>query len=61
MMKPQPHPSTEMTPWLASVLRVAGVVSGCSADAKSLDPDQIEKQDGKKGPPSGRQPAASAA
>ena len=49
MMKLPPHPSTEMTPWLASVLMVAGVVSGCSADAKTLDPNQIEKQYGVSG------------
>jgi hypothetical protein len=49
MTKLQPHPPTEMTPWLASVLMVAGVVSRCAADAKTIDPDQIEKQGEKRG------------
>ncbi len=30
-------------PWLASVLMVGGVVSGCAADARTLDPHQIEQ------------------
>jgi hypothetical protein len=36
-------------PWLASVIMVGAVVSGCSADAKTLDPAEIEKQYGVSG------------
>jgi hypothetical protein len=38
--------TTKMTPWLAAVLMAGGVVSGCAADARTLDPHQIEQQYG---------------
>ncbi len=49
MTKIQPYPATKMIPWLASALMVAGVVSGCTADAKGLDPSQIEQKYGVSG------------
>jgi len=36
-------------PWLAAALVVAVVVSGCATEAKTLDPNQIEKQYGVSG------------
>ena len=47
----QPYPATKLIPWLASALAlmVAGVASGCAADAKTLDPNQIEQQYGVSG------------
>jgi hypothetical protein len=42
-----PHAATKMMLWLASALMVGGgVVSGCAADARTLDPHQIEQQYG---------------
>jgi len=38
-----------MIPWLASALVVALVVSGCATEAKTLDPNQIERQYGVSG------------
>lgn len=50
MTKIPPYsPQTKMIPWLASVLMVAGVVSGCAAEAKAPDPRQIEQQYGVSG------------
>jgi hypothetical protein len=49
MTKIQPHPPTKTIPWLAAALMVAGAVSGCTADAKTLDPNQIEQQYGVSG------------
>jgi hypothetical protein len=49
MTKNQPQPPTTMIPWLASAIVVAGVVSGCATEAKTLDPTQIEKQYGVSG------------
>ena len=46
MTKIQRHRATSMIPWLASALVVAGVVSGCTTEAKTLDPQQIESQYG---------------
>jgi hypothetical protein len=40
---------TKMIPWLASALAVAGIVSGCATEAKTLDPTQIENQYGVSG------------
>jgi hypothetical protein len=45
----QSRVSATMIPWLASVVMVGAVVSGCSADAKTLDPTEIEKQYGVSG------------
>jgi hypothetical protein len=45
----QQHPATAMIPWLASALVVAGIVSGCATEAKTLAPQQIEKQYGVSG------------
>ena len=45
----QQHPTTAMIPWLASALVVAGIVSGCATEAKTLAPQQIEKQYGVSG------------
>jgi hypothetical protein len=41
-----PHAATKTIPWLASALMVGGMVSGCAADARTLDPHQIEEQYG---------------
>jgi hypothetical protein len=49
MAKIQPSPPTKMIPWVASALLVAGLVSGCAAEAKVLDPHQIEQQYGVSG------------
>jgi hypothetical protein len=49
MTKIQPYAPTKMIFWLASALMVAGVVSGCTADAKAFDPAQIEEQYGVSG------------
>ena len=49
MTKTQRYPPTKMIPWLASALMLAGVVSGCAADAKALDPNQIEQKYGVSG------------
>lgn len=48
MTKTQPSPAPKLIPWLASALMVAGVVS-CAAEAKVLDPHQIEQQYGVSG------------
>ena len=40
---------TRKIAWLASALMIAAVVSGCAAEAKALDPNQIEKQYGVSG------------
>ena len=53
MTKIQPDPPTKIIPWLASALMIAGVVSGCAAEAKALDPQQIEQQYGVSGAYSG--------
>src|SRR3989304_10427311 len=49
MTKIPPHPFTNMIPLLASALIVASVVSGCTGEAKTLGPDQIEQQYGVSG------------
>jgi len=36
-------------PWLAAAVVVAGAVAGCTTEAKTLDPQQIEKQYGVSG------------
>jgi len=45
----QSHLPATMIPWLAAVVMVGAVVSGCTADAKTLDPTEIEKQYGVSG------------
>jgi hypothetical protein len=45
----QPGVSAKMIPWLAAALMVTGAVSGCAAEAKVLDPQQIEQQYGVSG------------
>jgi len=42
------RPATTI-PWLAAVLVLGSVVSGCTTEAKALDPQQIEKQYGVSG------------
>jgi hypothetical protein len=54
MTKIQPYPPAKMIPWLASALMIAGVVSGCAAEAKTIDPAQIEQQYGVSGAYKGR-------
>jgi hypothetical protein len=49
MTKIHPYLPTKRILWLASALMVAGVVSGCAADAKVLDAQQIEQQYGVSG------------
>lgn len=53
------RPSTTMVPWLASALMIAGVVSGCTAGAERLDPNQIEEQYGVSGAYTGSVPTPS--
>ena len=48
-MKNQRQPLTRSIPWLASIAVVAGIVSGCATEAKTLDPQQIESQYGVSG------------
>jgi hypothetical protein len=52
-MNIQPYSPAKMIPWLASALMLAAVVSGCAADAKTLDPQQIEQRYGVSGAYSG--------
>src|SRR5437762_8769573 len=49
MKKMQLYSSAKTIPWLAAALMIAGVVSGCAAQAKALDPRQIEQQYGVSG------------
>jgi hypothetical protein len=49
MTKIQRHGSTNMLPWLTFALIAASVVSGCTGEAKALDPLQIEQQYGVSG------------
>jgi hypothetical protein len=49
IMKIQSHQPARTIARLASVLAVAGLVAGCSTEAKALDPDQVEKQYGVSG------------
>jgi len=49
MTKIRPCVSAKMIPWVAATLMIAGVVSGCRAEAKVLDPQQIEQQYGVSG------------
>ena len=41
--------ATTTIPWLTSAVVVAAVISGCATEAKTLDPNQIEKQYGVSG------------
>jgi hypothetical protein len=45
----QSHQPVRTMARLASVLAVAGLVVGCATEAKTLDPDQVEKQYGVSG------------
>jgi hypothetical protein len=47
---------TKTIPRLVSVLAVAGLVAGCATEAKTLDPDQVEKQYGVSGAYNGSVP-----
>jgi hypothetical protein len=49
MTRTQQYPPTRNVVWLASALMIAGVVAGCAAEAKVLDPHQIEQQYGVSG------------
>jgi hypothetical protein len=54
MTKMKPSPWTTMIPWLISTLMIALVmvallVSGCAAEARAIDPRQIEQQYGVSG------------
>ena len=53
MTKIQYQPFARLTSLLASALMAAGVVSGCTGEARTLDPGQIEKQYGVSGAYSG--------
>jgi len=48
-MKIQAHSAATTMSWLAAALVVAGAVSACATEAKTLDPQQIEKQYGVSG------------
>jgi hypothetical protein len=49
MTKIRPFPWATMVPWLVSAFMIAAVVSGCSAEARAIDPRQIEQQYGVSG------------
>src|SRR4030095_15288767 len=49
MTRTQQYPPTRNVVWLAAALLLAGVVAGCAAEAKVLDPHQIEQQYGVSG------------
>jgi len=49
MTRIQQYPPTRNVVWLASALMIAAVVAGCAAEAKVLDPHQIEQQYGVSG------------
>ena len=49
MAEIQPHRPTNTMTWLASALVLTAVVSGCAADARTLDPNQIEQKYGVSG------------
>jgi len=49
MMKIQAHSAATTMSWLAAALVVAGAFSACTTEAKTLDPQQIEKQYGVSG------------
>ena len=49
MTKIQHQPFTTLTSLLASALVAAGMVSGCTSEARMLDPGQIEQQYGVSG------------
>jgi hypothetical protein len=48
-MKAQSCPPATTIPWLAATLLLGSVASGCTTEAKALDPQQIEKQYGVSG------------
>jgi len=54
MAKISPSAWTNRLAWLASTFVIAVGVSGCAADAKTLDPNQIQQQYGVSGAYAGR-------